>query len=172
MTDVFAARGWPSSIRRFMNILYHKNYCDISLGGARYDGFNITRGVRQGNPLSPFLFAVVSDLVLWRLARLCPEGVIRAYADDLAVVLPDGYSQLAALEKLFHEYEHISGLKFNEAKTVFVPLNGRDAQEIRAPISAAASSWAAFDVRSSAKYLGFFLGLGKGNSSWTAALAK
>ena len=37
------------------------------------------------------------------LARRCPECLIRAYADNLAIVLPNGYKRLAFLEQFGDE---------------------------------------------------------------------
>ena len=72
--------------------------------------------------MSPLLFAAAADVLLRRLQRLCPDVVFRAYADDLAAVVPAVTSSLPRLARIFGEFAQISGLHVNMAKTVFVPL--------------------------------------------------
>ena len=111
LLHVLSSRGWPSWCIRFVRAIYWNNRCRISVGGSTFDGFELTAGVRQGCPLSPLLFAVISDILLRRLQRLIPSSVPRAYADDLAVVLRNGFDSAPALEHLFEDYEKISGLR-------------------------------------------------------------
>ena len=72
-------------------------------------------GIRQGCPLSPLLFAVAADLLLRRLGRLYPDTTRRAYADDLAMVLPRGVACAAGLEQAFSEYAALSGLRLGHS---------------------------------------------------------
>ncbi|MDA8582658.1 reverse transcriptase domain-containing protein, partial [bacterium] len=86
---LFESLGWPPWLLRIIGNLYVRNYCWITLGGERLEGFALTRGIRQGCPLSPLLFAMATDLILRRLARRHPGATVRAWADDMAVVFPD-----------------------------------------------------------------------------------
>ena len=84
--DVLTARGWPAWFITFITVLYWNNVCYIAQGGKMDTGFSISAGVRQGCPLSPLLFSIVSDVLLRRITRLSPSSLIRAYADDIAIV--------------------------------------------------------------------------------------
>ena len=88
MFEYFRSLGWPKWLRHMVWNLYTNYSCLIVLGPERHAGFDITRGIRQGCPLSPLLFAAMSELLLRRLKRLCPAATSRAWADDLAMVVP------------------------------------------------------------------------------------
>ena len=170
--DLFKHLGWPDWLLNFIKILYQCIWCHIVLGGARFEGFEITRGVRQGYPLSPPLFTISRDLILQRLHPLCPDACIRAYADDLAIVLPNGIASCSLLEDLFHGYATISGLKLNIDKTVCIPLFHFQVERLREQRSMAAPTWAGMLVKDTAKYLGMYIGPGRGQSSWKTPLEK
>jgi len=102
----FAALGWPDWLLRMVLNLYHNIVCNISMGKSVYVGFGNTRGIRQGCPLSPLLFAAVSELLLRRLRRMFLQTVNRAWADDLAMVLRRGLEQLGAIQNLFQGFTH------------------------------------------------------------------
>ena len=102
--------------------LYHDQHCRISLAGTTFDWFTITSGIRQGCPLSPLLFAAVTDLLLRILSKRFPTLVARAFADDTAAVSADIFSDAAALLDVFRRYAAMSGLELNMRKTVIIPL--------------------------------------------------
>ena len=118
----FRQLGWPSWLLNIINIVYMENRCQICMAGARYAGFSISRGIRQGCPLSPLLFAMATDIMLRRLQRRFPSACLRAWADDLAMVLPDAAIHFRTLQNFFLEFGHAAGLHLNVSKTVVVPL--------------------------------------------------
>ena len=172
MHKLFESLGWPDWLLRFIHILYQNNWCHIVLGGSRHAGFSLTRGIRQGCPLSPLLFAVASDLLLRRLERLFPRACTRAYADDLAMVLPSFALHVRTLQELFSEYGRLSGLRLSIQKTVMVPPFTAQAAELRARLVAEAPAWGCLAIDSKAKYLGMVIGPGCGTSSWEGPLRK
>ena len=147
-------------------------HCLVWLSGARYAGFDISRGIRQGCPLSPLLFAMATDLLLRRLHRHFPLALSRAWADDIAMVLPSASAQLRLLQDFFLDFGRVAGLHLNISKTVLVPLFNFSEEVIRNTVSLNAPDWGGVSISDSAKYLGFFVGPGKGTISWKGPLQK
>ena len=123
MMFCFKAMGMPASMIRVLQALYLDGHCCISVGGALWEGFSMTSGIRQGCPLSLFIFAVVMDVLLRRLtSNLTGSHVHKAFADDVGIVLSDLDNQLAALVAILDSFEVISGMQVNVSKTVGIPL--------------------------------------------------
>ncbi|MFM7988146.1 MAG: reverse transcriptase domain-containing protein [Candidatus Fonsibacter sp.] len=59
----------PEIITRPIAALYQDCRCWIKVAGTIQPGFNMTRGVRQGCPLSPLLFVLVVVILLRNTTR-------------------------------------------------------------------------------------------------------
>ena len=68
-------------------------------------------------------FAVVSDVIIRRVRRLCPSVLLRAYADDIALVLRRGPEDCRQLDPIFDEYRNVSGLRLHTGKSILAPLS-------------------------------------------------
>ena len=146
--EVLRHLNLPESFCNFVRSLYVGNSCVIALSGAQARGFSIRAGIRKGCPLSPLLFAVCGDLRLRRLQRLLPElDLLRAYADDLAVVSRDLQASLGIFGKVFAEYARVSGLVLNLRKTVLIPLCDRLPAELSMLLECACPGWNAAHIR-------------------------
>ena len=88
--------------------------CVINNGTAS-DYFNLERGVRQGDPLSPYLFILAVETMAIAIRENVEIKGIK-YADNTTAVLSDTNSALA-LFKLLESFQHLSGLKVNSSKT-------------------------------------------------------
>ena len=162
--------GLPDHALNFIRALYDRNKCDISFKGAVYPGFNVDRGVRQGCPISPLLFAAAVDVLLQMLAKRLPTSVIRAFADDIGAVVTDFPGQQAMLERTFKEFEEMSGLELNIKKTVCIPLWEEGLVDI--PRQLREGAWKDLNVSDHGTYLGFVQGPGKEGKSWQKPIIK
>ncbi len=79
----------------------------------------------------PLPFALCGDLLLRRLHSELPGDMLRAYADDLALVAKDVFGSARIFVPLFPEFADISGLSLNLSKTVFMPLGDDSADNLR-----------------------------------------
>ena len=96
--------------------LYDGHRCNLSLGRQLYEGFDISAGIRRGCPLSPLVFGFVIDLVLRRIQQLLPDATVRAFADDIVIVVSELSHALPILQKLFDDLADIAGLFLNLPK--------------------------------------------------------
>ena len=161
--------GMPSEALRVLDAFYARARCSISVGGGRWPGFDMQSGIRQGCPLSPLIFATVMDLLL-RILPLRIEGVVvRAFADDIGIVLQDAPKQLPILQQALHEFGLLSGMEVNLPKTVGIPLWEEPLSDASARVAAACPAWRQLPLRRSATYLGCVIGPEKTSSIWDTA---
>ena len=125
------------SFNSVFRLLYSELKTDIIINGRIVNGFNILRGVKQGDSLSCILFIVCMEPLLRNLesnAAIRPIETVAlgdlpkayAYADDVNCTIADS---TASIQAVFTEYERLSkrsGLVLNADKTEIMTLGGPD----------------------------------------------
>ena len=133
--------GLPPAAIAFIRSLYDNNKFDISYKGNIYVGFGMHCGVRQGCPISPLLFAASVDVLLRKLAGAVQNGTVRAFADDIGMVVEDYVRDGPILEELFTEFANMSGLELNIPKTVLIPLFENGVPQAQQHMSQNSHNW-------------------------------
>ncbi|MCH81009.1 non-LTR retrotransposon transposase, partial [Trifolium medium] len=129
--------------------------------GARLEMFKPQRGIRQGDPISPYLFVLCMDKLLHLIIHAVDEGKwkgIKAgrngpmvshlmFADDLLLFGEASENQTRCVMDILQQFCCMSGQQVSQEKTS-VPLHGRapkrsDFQYILDQVSAKLSTWKA-----------------------------
>ena len=133
--------------------LYDNNRCTVQTNGAQVDGFKMTAGVRQGCPLSPLLYAICAELLIERIRMELPSAVIRAYADDTAVLVQNTWTDIPVLAKIFKDFGRMSNLRLNLSKTVVIPLfPNPHLDTVKDTLTMSTPDWTAAQFSYSARY--------------------
>ena len=164
--------GIPREALQVIQAFYDNNRCYLSFRGGQHKGFEMKSGIRQGCPLSPLLFATVADALLVALQQLKPGSLVRAFADDTAMVVHDWWGHANEIFALFDHFATVSGLRLNLPKTVVIPLWEQDVQEIQAELQRRLPERSGVSFCAWGRYLGFATGPQKDVHSWDKAVAK
>jgi hypothetical protein len=129
---------WVSWISHCISSARHS----ILVNGSPASFFNSSRGLRQGNPLSPLLFIVVMEALTKMLSGVVDCGRLSGFsvssrpaminishlllANDILVFSEANPDHLRYLRVLLVCFEAVSGLKVNLAKSLLVPIGNVD----------------------------------------------
>ena len=101
---------------QIMNNFYRHNKLHIKLQGTRYSEFQATRGIRQGCPLSPLIFAIASDSLLRIIERKMPLTHLRTFADDTAALLTSWRGHAKRLHTIMTTYSQVTTMEIKNKK--------------------------------------------------------
>ena len=123
--------GFGPRFRAWVQLLYTKPVGRIRMAGILSDTLSISRGTRQGCPLSPLLFALaIEPMAIWTREWMDPWGIvvserkhlISLYADDALFYLTQPMCSLPKLLEGLEKFGKVSGLKINQTKSLIFPL--------------------------------------------------
>ncbi|XP_031132021.1 uncharacterized protein LOC116033418 [Ipomoea triloba] len=133
---------------QFVNLILNNlasTRLSILVNGVSCGYFPPTRGVKQGDPLSPILFIIVSEALSSALIREVGSGLISpyytcpslptishlAFADDLLIFTNGGKTSLKRLSTVLSRYQLASGQRINYQKSFFVTAKRCPANRLR-----------------------------------------
>jgi hypothetical protein len=129
---VFQARGFSDLWISWMKIILTSSKTAVLVNGQPGPWITCRRGLRQGDPISPYLFLLVAE-TLQCLIRNC-SGVLHPtedglpcevlqYADDTLIVLKGDLQGVSLLKQILDQFAALSGLHINYGKSTLVPIH-------------------------------------------------
>ncbi|GMI67616.1 hypothetical protein HRI_000430900 [Hibiscus trionum] len=109
----------------------------VLVNGSHTKTFSISKGLRQGWPMSPFLFNVVAEALSSFLSKAISKGLFNRFrigtealelshlqfADDLIIFCGNSEAQVRNVVRLLKGFELASGLKINLEKSKLIGIN-------------------------------------------------
>ena len=126
LTMVLKAFGLPHTFINISNQIFHQQTANITDNKSLSRSFRLGRGVRQGDPLSPILFALAIEPLLASLSA-SPYQINsildnnQAFADDTTILVKN-LIHLNEIETKIACYEKASNAKSNPNKSTLLPL--------------------------------------------------
>ena len=111
---ILEAVNAPSQIRNVAKKILKEAPISFAIDHRSKGGESVT-GVRQGCPLSPIIFCIISDLLVEKLSKCEGVSKLSAYMDDLGIIF-DRPETMDKLEEIFTSYENATGAKLNYEK--------------------------------------------------------
>ena len=163
LRSTLEAMGFGSSFINWVMLFYSSVQSAVNVNGHISSFFSLSRGVRQGCPLSPLLYILVAEVLACSIGAnphitglslpgfSSPLPCISQYADDTSLIVVSNCA-IDAVFNVYSLYERGSGARLNLAKCEGLWLgswNGRT----DAPV---AISWTSVKI----KVRGVFLGPG------------
>ncbi|RVW14425.1 LINE-1 retrotransposable element ORF2 protein [Vitis vinifera] len=137
LDHVLEKKGFSPRWRKWMSGCLSSVSYAILVNGSAKGWVKASRGLRQGDPLSPFLFTLVADVLSRMLMRAEERNMMEGFrvgrnrtrvshlqfADDTIFFSNSREEELQTLKSLLLVFGHISGLKVNLNKSSIYGIN-------------------------------------------------
>jgi hypothetical protein len=126
------AEGWL----KWMRACIFESSMSILVNGSPTEDFKVGRGLRQGDPLSPFLLLIVAEGLAGLVKRAAEIGRFKGYqinpslqfqilqfADDTILMGEGIWSNLWSIKVILRSFELVSGMRINFVKSKLYGIN-------------------------------------------------
>jgi mannosylglycoprotein endo-beta-mannosidase len=149
LLDMMKARGFGDRWREWISMILASSSSQVLINGSPSQFVHHRRGLRQGDPLSPFLFILAMEPLHRILDLATAEGIlsklpgrkpiIRAslYADDVVIFINPSRRDAEFVQSALQCFESVTGLATNTSKSSAMPIrcNGLNLNYILQPLN-------------------------------------
>ncbi|XP_027151985.1 uncharacterized protein LOC113752040 [Coffea eugenioides] len=154
----------------------------VIVNGSLCRFFKSARGLRQGDPLSPALFIIGTEVLSWSLSQLvhrrgfqgfrvprsCPTSTHLGYVDDVLIFSSATATSLRLVMRVLEDYEASSGQLVNKSKSCFLGHTNLGRPRMMVIQRATGFKSCSFPIR----YLGYPLYYGRRKKEYFAGLCQ
>ncbi|GKC41585.1 RNA-directed DNA polymerase, eukaryota [Tanacetum coccineum] len=166
LDDVLEKFGFGSKWRGWIHNCLHSSKGSILVNGSPTDEFHFRRGLKQGDPLSPFLFILVMESLHLSFQNVVDEGLFKGvsvgsslqlshlfYADDVIFMGQWSESNIITIVHALDCFHKASGLRMNLQKSKLLGIAVEDEK-----VSRAAMKMGCCTLKTPFSYLGIKVG--------------
>ena len=130
--------AFPTLWRKWVKECVSTTTASILVYGCPIEEFHMKRGLRQGDPLSPFLFLIATEGLNIMMSEAVNQNLFIGYsvgthnaavisylqfADETLLIGTKSWANVRALRAILTLFEAMSGLKVNYHKSMLVGVN-------------------------------------------------
>lgn len=125
----------PENFIKTVRTLYDDANTVLFINGEKSSPYKVTRGVRQGDPMSCLLFNIAieplastlrkSELQGYSIPGLADKVLVALFADDTTIFLSE-YDSYEALHDILQTWCTAATAKFNHEKTNVIPIGSKE----------------------------------------------
>jgi hypothetical protein len=138
LDSVMKGMSFPVLWRKWVRECVSTATAVVLVNGSPTDEFHLQRGLRQGDPLSPFLFLLAAEGLNVLMKAMVENNLFSGYAvgmvnqvvvshlqfaDDTLLLGNKSWANVRALRAVLVLFESLSGLKVNFNKSLLVGIN-------------------------------------------------
>ena len=138
LEEVMSKMGFPSLWRKWIKECIGTATVSVLVNGSSTDEFSLGRGLRQGDPLSPFLFLLAAEGFNVLMEALTRNNLFSGFqvgnsastmvshlqfADDTLILGQKSWANIRAMRAILLLFQSLSGLKVNFTKSFMVGVN-------------------------------------------------
>uniref|UniRef100_J3NC32 Reverse transcriptase domain-containing protein n=1 Tax=Oryza brachyantha TaxID=4533 RepID=J3NC32_ORYBR len=141
LADLLRHRGFGHKWRTWMAALLSTAETTVKINGSESLPFKPTRGLRQGDPLSPLMFVLVMDVLRDIFSKATDRGLLSAvdrglqgpaislYADDAVIFFAPTEENTMAVKGILSAFGEATGLTPNLAKSSISSIRCHDEEK-------------------------------------------